>query len=245
MLIEKQIRDFVMALDTEDVGMSTQLRDGMEWEGEAPNVLNRLIRPSWTVIEMGACLGFYMCLEAKKAKKVYAIEADPHNTAIMEVSKGLNNFSNVEIFNLAIAAENGTVRFAQSPGRSDRGRLSKKGNIKVEAKTLDTFTAENNIGPVDLIRCDIEGAEVHMVSGGRETLKAMPEGSWMFIDLHPLKFGKDKTKLYKAIKQIQHHGFVPRRIFGPKVMHPKDFADSICGSAGFPKVFLRKEAICS
>lgn len=241
MLVEKQIRDFLMVLDTEDKGMSTQLMQGMKWEGEAPDLLDKIIKPDWTVIEMGACLGFYMLLEAKKAERVYAIEADPHNAHIMEAARVLNGFHNVEVHNLAIAGYDGTVKFSPSPGRSDRGRVSKNGTEKVESITLDSFVKKNGIGKVDLIRCDIEGAEVHMVSGGYDTLSNMDVASWMFIDLHPLKFGKDKSKLRTAIKQIQKHGFVPRRIFGPKVMHPKDFADSICGSSGFPKVFLRKE----
>jgi len=240
LLIEKDVRNFKMILDTEDVGMSAQLLEGEGWEREAPDILDSIIQPDWTVVEMGACLGFYMLLEAKKAARVYAIEADPHNVEIMTMAKDINGLRNIDIFNYAVAAENGRALFYQSPGRSDRGRLSPNGNIEVDAITLDTFAAENDIEQVDLIRCDIEGAEIHMVSGGEKTLAAMPVGSWMFIDLHPLKCGPDKTRLARAIDKILEFGFVPQTILGPDVVGSKSFTETVCRNSGFPKVFLQK-----
>lgn len=236
MLVQKQIRDFWMYLDTEDKGMSTHLLSGMNWEGIAPDILEEIIQPDWTIIEMGACLGFYMLLEAK-AKKVYAIEADPHNVEIMSKSTKCNGYSNVEIFNYAVSSKDGITKFKTSAGRSDRGRLSLKGDIEVESIRLDTFVKQNGIDRVDLIRCDIEGAEAKMVAGGLKTLESMKDGSWMFIDLHPRKF-EDKKPLAWALKRIAMMGFIPVHIIGPNVKG--SFIDTICSNKGFPKVFFQK-----
>ncbi len=42
--------------------------------------------------------------------------------------------------------------------------------IKVEVRTLDTWSAKHEPGPIDFIWADIQGAEGDLVAGGRETL---------------------------------------------------------------------------
>lgn len=236
MLVERKIRNFRMMLDTEDKGMSTQLLAGGGWEGEAPDILESIIEPGMVVVEMGACIGFYMLVEAACGATVYAIEPDPHNVEMMRKSLDLNGFTRARAYELAIGGVDGTAHFHRSRGRSDRGRLSPKG-LEVKVLTLDTFARRAGITRLDVLRCDIEGAEVGMVSGGRKTLEM---ARWLFIDLHPLKM-KRKSDLIPTVETIMGHGFSPQRVFGSSVdPGAADFATAICNGGGYPKVFFRK-----
>lgn len=51
----------------------------------------------------------------------------------------------------------------QLPGHDPR-------TIKVEVRTLDTWSAKHEPGPIDFIWADIQGAEGDLVAGGRDTL---------------------------------------------------------------------------
>ena len=116
--------------------------------------------------------------------------------------------------------------------RSDRGRLSYDG-LEVKVMTLDTFVETEGIEVVDLIRCDIEGEEGNMVKGGKKTLRLMPKGSWICMDLHPTKCGN----LQKALETILKMGFEP------KYSSPRDLLKSPLKTikTGFPRIFFRKK----
>jgi FkbM family methyltransferase len=235
-----KVRNFTMCLDTEDKGMSTQLLAGGGWEGVGPDILEALIEPGMTVVDMGACIGFYTLLAAACGARVYAIEADADNVRILRRAVEVNGFGNVKVSHMAIAAEDGIGRFDPSPGRSDRGRLSAEGTEAVRTITLDTYVERLGIEQVDVLRCDIESAETGMVAGGQTTLAAMRPGSWIYIDLHPRKLS-DPMDLKPAVESILEHGFVPECVLGGGVkLGTKSFVDDICRSEGFPKVFLRK-----
>jgi len=247
MLVEKPIRDFKMLLDTDDTGMSTDLMKNGSWEGTAPDVMAKLVQPNWTVIEMGACIGFYAMIEAKRGANVYVIEPVPRNIEIIRKNIELNGFDNARAFELAIGAENGWAKFQLSPTRSDRGRFtatkSGDGVIEVETITLDSFVAREGIDKVDLLRADIEGAEVGLVTGGQNTLGAMKKGSWIFMDIHPVKVPDPLINLLPALQSILDHGFIPKKVLAPGAyqnLPPKGFAKAICQLKGFPKVFFEK-----
>jgi len=236
MLVTRKVRDYLMVLDTEDVGMSTPLLKGGGWEGEGPDILESIIKPGMTVIDMGACLGFYSCLCAKRGASTYALEADPDNCEIIRKAAARNDFVNLMVYQLAIAAKDGTARFQQSPGRSDRGRLAGKGNIEVETITLDTFVEREGTGPIDVIRCDVEGAEIGMVASGQRTIASMPVGSWIYIDLHPMKMN-DPMDLKPTIENLLDHGFEIKHALG---LSGDATPEGICRCGGFPKVFFQK-----
>ena len=243
MLVEKAVRDFRMLLDTEDAGMSTNLMNGSGWEGPAPDIVSELVQPGWTVIEMGACLGFYAMIEANEGAIVYVIEPDPHNIEIIQANIKLNEFYSAIAFKLAISDKDGYASFRPSPTRSDRGKLSEDGKMDVETVTLDSFVARQGIEKVDMLRFDIEGAEVELVKGGQDTLGRMKKGSWIFADIHPMKVKDPLVNLLPALENVLEHGFVPRHVLAPDRytnLPLGKFADAICRFKGFPKVFFEK-----
>src|SRR6266704_2952794 len=63
-----------------------------------------------TVLDVGANVGIYTLLAAKRGAKVFAIEADPQNVEVLRHHVRLNGFDDrVTIFHMAAAAEEGRV----------------------------------------------------------------------------------------------------------------------------------------
>jgi FkbM family methyltransferase len=88
--------------------------------------------------------------------------------------------SNVHVFNMALGDHCGEVSFnfvRTNPGYSgfkQREYLSEAETIEeifVKAETLDSIVQNVNLGKVEFIKIDVEGAELEVLSGSIETLR--------------------------------------------------------------------------
>lgn len=251
-----------MLLDTDDQGISVDLyRDGTrEWN--CPEIMKSILKPGMVCIEAGACIGFYALMEAKAGCKVYAIEPNPSNVNILNQAVTLNGYENIEVFNIALGNVDRTNDF-MIEARANLGRILHTQArdipahaivdvVQVEEKRLDTFTVEQGINHVDLLRFDIESYEVELIEGAQKTLHRMPKGSWIFGEFHTIHFENPKV-LQPAIESLIEHGFVPRHVIhmlnasgspvpGIEDKDPKDFARACVEDfpKSAPRVFMQK-----
>ncbi|MGC4092885.1 MAG: FkbM family methyltransferase [Polyangiaceae bacterium] len=111
--------------------------------------------------------------------RVHAFEPVPSTFAELSENIGLNALAErVTAHPFALGAEPGSVKFYVpafhgSVAASRRALFSAEENreVEVQMRTLDEFCAENAIGSVDLIKCDVEGAELFALRGGLRTLE--------------------------------------------------------------------------
>jgi FkbM family methyltransferase len=118
------------------------------------------------VIDLGANRGeFSKQLRAKYGGTYYLVEANP------TLAAGLFKDSDFHVKHCAVASASGLIRFniAQNDEGSsilDLPKASTKNNcvlvqtVEVESKDLETIIAEIGTRQIDLIKMDIEGAEV-------------------------------------------------------------------------------------
>lgn len=149
----------------------------------AISILLQCPRP--VVLELGAHCGadteplYDACLG--RDTTYIAVEPDPRAFAQLMAGVGARK---VVLIQAAIAAHVGTVALhlcggdsvASSSIRAPKEHLACfpwiafEQDIEVAALTLDELTARRGIGDVDLIWCDIQGAERDMIAGGARTL---------------------------------------------------------------------------
>jgi len=122
--------------------------------------------------------------------KVYAFEANPKNYEECGNSYSrLQGYfkNNLKVYNTALNDTPGKINFypviSENEGASSKykfmqGHTEKYFNkswiqneIEVDATTLDIWSKENNINKVDIIWIDVQGAELDVFKGARETLK--------------------------------------------------------------------------
>src|SRR5580765_8476349 len=64
--------------DDEDLTLITPLRaSGGEWEPHVRRVMERIVRPEWTCLDIGANIGVHTLALAELAREVIAFEANP------------------------------------------------------------------------------------------------------------------------------------------------------------------------
>ena len=153
-------------------------------EPEVQDALAELIEPGQTVYDVGANIGFFTILCSRLVGpqgKVYAFEPIPENVVTLRHNIALNKLTNVVVVEQALSASTGTAEMFVSPwsafhslnvdGASKRENHGPDGGqIMVETVTLDEFVQRDGVSAPDLIKLDVEGAELLVVEGMRETL---------------------------------------------------------------------------
>ncbi|MDP2211825.1 MAG: FkbM family methyltransferase [Candidatus Aquicultor sp.] len=124
------------------------------------------VTPGDVVVDCGAAEGLFGLLVADRAAKVYAIE--PMTRFVESMRLTFSGFDNVEVLPVALSDQEGTAYIS---GCGISSTLSTFGDgDRVEVTTLDTLFIKQDI-PVSYIKADLEGYELSMLKGARETIK--------------------------------------------------------------------------
>ena len=147
-------------------------------EPEVQEAMQRYLRPGMTFYDLGANIGFFALLAARlvgEQGRVVAFEADPEVAGRLREHVDRNRFSWVTVTEKAVWSESSRVFFERvEPETSpDRGLghvagVASTKTIEIEAVSLDDFT--RSAPAPDLIKCDVEGAEVEVFRGARRLL---------------------------------------------------------------------------
>jgi len=130
------------------------------------------IVPGNVVLDVGANIGIYTLLAAKRGAKVFAVEADPQNVKLLRHHVHLNGFDDrVTIFHMAAAAKEDTVMLFRNPSNSGGSSIFRGVDpVFVTSNTIDSL----NLPPIDVCKMDIEGAEMLALLGMNATIRRSP-----------------------------------------------------------------------
>lgn len=157
------------------------------WEPETTRLFKKLAKAGDVIVDIGANIGYYTLLSAKivgSRGKVYAFEPDPINYKILARNIRLNNLSNVVAERKAVSDKIGTLDLyldSQDMGAHTIYKTKKRTKtVAVESITLDKYF-EGNGHPINIIKMDIEGAEMAALIGMGDILR-MNRGIKLFIE---------------------------------------------------------------
>jgi FkbM family methyltransferase len=156
------------------------LRQGV-FERETVDLFSALLGPGMTVLDVGANIGQYTLIGAHRVGReghVHAFEPTPRIAADLRANVALNLLENVTVNEVAIAdAQGETLLFCTDPGSPGTNTIMNPvehacGSVKVPTVTLDQYLVERGISSVDVMKLDIEGAELLALRGARDLLCA-------------------------------------------------------------------------
>ena len=159
--------------DRPTVGMVTDV-----YEEGTTRLFQRLVKPGMLVMDIGAHVGYYTLLAARRvgpAGKVYAFEPDPDNHATLSKNIELNGYRNVVVVKTAVTDRVGYTQLYLTAMESGRHSIyhhgqPERGNVPVETTTVDSMLEEMEWPHVDLIKIDVEGAEAAVLDGMTQLL---------------------------------------------------------------------------
>ena len=181
------------------------------FENTEREFVQRFLRSGDIFFDVGANTGLYTVLGAisvRKRGRVHAFEPDPKGCDLLRKNIELNNLRNVILNPVAVSNQDGTVKFAscldsafssmrENKYHQRRGSLEW---IEVECITLDAYVEQQHLDGVDIVKIDVEGAELHVLQGSEMLLNQTPAPVLMieFCDVTTAGFG------YKAAQLGEH-----------------------------------------
>jgi FkbM family methyltransferase len=180
------------------------------YESAELRLINKYLVADLPVIELGGSLGIVSSHIAKKLKApLVVVEANPYlvNTIIANTSKHNSNNINIQVLNKAVSYFDKMVSFSVSKNNtessviSDGSDGSQSNTITVNTITLEELTAD--LAKYTLV-CDIEGAEVELISSGVEALKKV---NHIFMEVHAVQANGIFYKQQQLINKLTELGF--------------------------------------
>jgi FkbM family methyltransferase len=159
------------------------------WNLDEYRAFRSVVGPGTIVLDVGASVGSYSMLFGQwtgRRGRVYAFEPAPEIRAVLERHVALNDLDGIVVPVAAAASDaNGRSTFV-TPGPHGISRLAAAGEfapLTVDTITIDEFCKREAVKP-DLIKIDVEGAELAVLRGARDTLRTRRDVA-VFVELHP------------------------------------------------------------
>ena len=176
------------------------------WEPDTERIYQSSIQEGSTVLDIGAWIGPTLLFSlACGAEKIIALEPNPHSflplTQIIKLNPKLDE--KVNLLNQAISDKPGSLKMGLAQGESDTSTFGIQGDeIEIQTTTIDTLINQYNLKKIDLIKIDIEGAEV-LLSGDLKRLSKKP-GQKIHLSIHIPFFPEsaDKRSFAQAFKNF-------------------------------------------
>jgi len=174
--------------------------------------LQFFIKKNAVIFDIGANIGNHSIYWAIKsnAKKIYSFEPVHDTFNILKKNIALNKVTEkVKIFNIGLSNEkvNGSISF-YNPENIGSTQIKQDLNGNLSLEKLDNIIIIEDT--IDFLKIDVEGHELEVLQGGKETIKAYKP--IIFIESFPkntMKVHEYLTNLgYKSIKEFPNYNFL-------------------------------------
>src|ERR1700724_3140198 len=162
-------------------GEDDYLREmGDEFEPNTVTLFKRLCSPDARVLDIGANIGMTALALSQICERgrIVAIEPLPRNFEYLKQNVSKSGARNVKLFNFALGSSEGSVLMQGHPSNFACSFVADNYTIptddhfsqRVPVKRLDDVFPDLSLDRVDFMKVDVEGFELEVFAGGRETL---------------------------------------------------------------------------
>ena len=150
------------------------------YEVPIQNIFAQHLKSGDVFYDIGANVGFFSIIAARlvgDTGKIYAFEPGRENAQSIRHNARLNNFSQIEVIEKAVSHRSGEgqLLLAEYSGGHALATADAPpdlaGEVTVDLVSIDDLIAQNKIEPPNFVKVDVEGAELDVLQGMRETIK--------------------------------------------------------------------------
>jgi FkbM family methyltransferase len=160
----------------------------------------KILKKGDIVLDIGAHWGgFSVCFAnlVGNEGKVFSFEPSSKNYRILRKNIQINKLSNIEVSKYAVGDKEDFVKLkiaSTSSGHNSIARdnlLFEKEEVVKQIK-IDKFLKEKEIKNINFIKIDVEGYELEVLKGMKETIRNQ-NNFWMFLEYSPVFMDKEKA----------------------------------------------------
>jgi FkbM family methyltransferase len=160
--------------------------------------------PGETVFDVGANIGEYSIRQSLRVGaegRIYAFEPNPDAYSRLLRNIKINNLSNVVSFPVAVSNSSGKVFFSRDTRSTLAGRIVDAGApsdpsseiISADAVSLDDIVESMGIKRIDVLKIDVEGAEMQVLDGARRHV--LPITRNIILEYHSPELKKEMKRI--------------------------------------------------
>ena len=177
--------DFWYREDDKYIGQRIALGKYERYETE---ILQSQIKKDDVVVDVGANIGYYTLLVARRVKRVYAIEPDREIFAILKKNVEENNLKNVQLFNAAASDKKERKYLIKDEENMGNSRLGDEKGVLVNCLRLDDILVNEQF--ISAIKIDTQGWEPEVIEGAKKIIKR--DSPTLFLEYSPGEFMNEK-----------------------------------------------------
>jgi len=150
---------------------------------ELPTIrfLRSVLTTGSVCLDVGAQMGYLslaMATAADRGTVVHSFEPESNNAARLLENVALNDLHNITLHQTAVSTVDGSLKLYLSNDRNagTHSTVYIESNVSSEfveiaSVTLESFAQQQNLASIDLIKIDVEGAEIDVINGALQVLK--------------------------------------------------------------------------
>lgn len=185
-------------------------------------VVKHLVKAGDTVVDVGANVGWYtryLSILVGDKGRVISLEPMPETFALLSICVKWYRLSNVILFNVG-ASESDKAAVMQVPPYDSGGDNFYRAHVvddglrsdamhsrEVKLRSLDSLLGET-VREVAFIKCDVEGHELELIKGSRQTIKAQ-KAAWLMEVSRTSDPDIDGTNSFQIFQALAAHGYTP------------------------------------
>jgi len=211
----------IFALSNDEISVSLYVYKN--FENTNREFWDDLIKPGMTVFDIGANWGVYSVAAKRllgESGNLVSFEPNKNEYNKLQNNLSLNadGTSHVTLVNSAVGDTDGVTTFYMPPkykgayGSLGRPKIEEDCDaVEVKITKLDTYIHENDISALDVIKIDVEGAEIKVLTGAVETLEKFSPIILMEVsDKRTTVFGYKAKDLCEFLLNIGYKLYLPR-----------------------------------
>ena len=149
------------------------------------------------VIDAGSFPGEFAVVAAKKGATVTALEPDPENADMLRENLKLNGVEDrVKVVEKGLWKEKDRKNFHRDSALGMASRIDESSEITIQLDDLDSIAEEH--GNPDLVKMDIEGAEIKALEGAEEILEKVRP----VFEIATYHFMEGRKRTYGEVEQL-------------------------------------------
>lgn len=177
-------------------------------------LFRQIVKRADVVFDIGANFGWYttlFALHSGPTGTVHAFEPSPTTFRELQEQIALNHTftQKVRLNQLALGNEQGKLTFYSFPnlphGHNSLSDLGRDDGIpcQVRVQRLDDYLDEAGVAQIDLIKCDVEGAEKMVIEGAQQLLQSSSPPLWLLEmnEFTAAQFGYRPSELLRHLEQ--------------------------------------------
>lgn len=201
------------------------------YEPQETALLQRLLRPGMTFVDVGANWGYFTLVGAHlvgSTGRVISVEADARACRALRANLDRNRVRTVQLHHVAASDAPGVLSFQEyDPAAADSGNfgvalgtstVAGRPRVEVAARALDDLLDEARIAHVDVMKMDIEGGEARAIAGLGRRLGSQ-RIDYVSLELHPYHLRDLGTSAARVIAEMRGHGYRAWQIDHSRTAH--------------------------